>query len=144
MLLGQGGHAKHATDTGFPVRHLARRQVQQRALRQRFKEPLPAFEGSRCDVVRRRIAGEVPLLQEVDIESSAEITLDARVTLLSVHEKNRCVPRYEAVGSFGGISWAARGAAGTISGTVLGTAGFPQLEASRILRVLNAVRWPRG
>jgi hypothetical protein len=46
---------------------------------QRFHEPLHVFERSRSDVMRRRIAGEVPLLQEVDIGSSAEITLSVRL-----------------------------------------------------------------
>jgi hypothetical protein len=73
----------------------------------------------------RRLAGEVPLLQEVDIESSAEITLDAGLTQLSAHEKNRCVLRYESVSSFGGQFVRRAGPAGTISGTGLGTAGFP-------------------
>ena len=44
----------------------------------------------------------------------------------------------EAASCFGG------GPAGTNSGTILGTAGFPQVEASRILRVRRAVRWPSG
>jgi hypothetical protein len=81
------------------------------------------FEGSRSDVMRRRIAGEVPLLQEVDIESSAEITLDARVTQLSAHQKNRCVLRHESVGSFGGISCAARARQGQFQGQSWGQRG---------------------
>jgi hypothetical protein len=100
---------------------------------QRFKEPLHESERSRSDTVRPQIAGEVRLLQEVDIGSSAEVTLDARLTQLSAHEKNRCLLRYEPVGSAGGNSSRAPGSAGTISGTVLGTAGFLQVKASRIL-----------
>jgi hypothetical protein len=42
---------------------------------------------ARSDFVRPRIAGEVRLLQEVDIGSSAEITLGARLMQLSAHEK---------------------------------------------------------
>ena len=44
---------------------------------QRFKEPVHVFEGSRSDDMRWRIVGEAPVLQEEDIESSAEVTLDA-------------------------------------------------------------------
>jgi hypothetical protein len=112
--------------------------------RKRFKEPPQVFEGSRSDIVRLRIAGELRVLQEVDIESSVEIALDAGLRQLSAHRKNRCVLFEQSVGSRGGNSSRAPASAGTISGTVLGTAGFPQLEASRILRVLVAVRWPRG
>ena len=110
----------------------------------RFGEPLKVFEGSRSDSVRPRIASDVRLLQEVDIRSSLEITLDARLRQLSVHRKNRCVLFHRSAGSTVGNSSRAPGSAGTISGTILGTAGFPQLKAWRILRVLNAVRWPRG
>jgi hypothetical protein len=106
----------------------------------RFEEPLHVLEGSRSDIMRLRIAGERRVLQEVGIESSVEIALDARLRQLSAHGKNRCVLFEQSVGSRGGNSSSASGSAGTISGTVLGTAGFLQLEASRILRVLNAVR----
>jgi hypothetical protein len=44
---------------------------------------------SGSDIVRPRIAGEVRLLQEVDIGPSAEITLGARLMQLSAHGKNR-------------------------------------------------------
>ena len=110
---------------------------------QRFKEPVHVFEGTRSDGMRWRIVGEGAVLQDEDIESSVEVTLDAALTQLSAHEKNRCLLR-ESVGPFGGNSCFVRGSAGTISGTVLGTAGFPQVEASRILRIPRAVRWPRG
>ena len=102
------------------------------------------FEGLRSDVRRRRVDGEVPLLQEVDIGSSVEITLDSTFRQLSVHGKNRCLHLNQSVGFDGRNSSRAPDSLGTISGTVLGTAGFPQLEASRILRVLVAVRWPSG
>ena len=111
---------------------------------QRFKEPVHVFEGSRSDDMRCGSLAKRQCSKNEDIESSAEVTLDAGLTQLSEHEKNRCLLRHESVGPFGGNSCSVRGPAGTISGTVLGTAGFPQLEASRILKVLRAVRWPRG
>jgi hypothetical protein len=70
--------------------------------------PLRLCEGLNGDILRRPTIRETQLFQAVEGDPSAEITLDARLTQLSVHEKNR------------------------------------QLEASRIPRVLNAVRWPRG
>jgi hypothetical protein len=67
--------------------------------RKRFKEPPQVFEGSRSDIVRLRIAGELRVLQEVDIESSVEIALDAGLRQLSAHRKNRCVLFEQSVGS---------------------------------------------
>lgn len=52
---------------------------------------------------RRRPAMQVLPFQEVDIESSAEITLDAGLTQLSAHEKSRWLLRHESAGPFGGI-----------------------------------------
>ena len=87
---------------------------------------------------------EARVVQEVESGSSSELTLDVRLRQLSAHRKNRCVLVRQLVGSIGRTSSRARVRSGTISGTILGTAGFLQVEASRILRVLVAVRWPRG
>jgi hypothetical protein len=111
---------------------------------QRFRDPLHVLKARAGDVMRWRTIAEAPLVQEVDIGSSVEITLDTRLRQLSVHGKNRSVLFDQTVGSMGGSSSSARDSMGTTSGTVLGTAGFPQLKASRILRVLVTVRWPRG
>jgi hypothetical protein len=54
------------------------------------------------------------------------------------------IPCVHRVALSGGNFMPRWGPAGTISRTVMGTAWFRQLEASRILRVLVAVRWPRG
>ena len=102
------------------------------------------FEGLRSDVRRRRVDGEVPLLREVDIVSSVEITLDSRLRQLSVHGKNRCVHLKQSISFDGAVRAVLRTRWGQFQGQFLGTAGFPQLEASRILSVLVAVRWPRG
>jgi hypothetical protein len=90
---------------------------------QRFREPLQVLEGLRSDVVRRRVAGEVPLLQEVDIASSAEITLDARVRQLSVHGKNRCVLFHRSVASTDGIRAVCRAPQGQFQGQFWGQRG---------------------
>lgn len=116
----------------------------QAVLMQRFGEPLHVFEGSPTEIRCALTDRQMRLRQEVDIGSSAEVALGARLMQLSAHGKNRCVLPRQAVGAIGGNSRGARRAAGTISGTILGTAGFPQVEASRILRVLDTVRWPRG
>jgi len=90
-------------------------------------EPLRPCEGLNGDILRRPTIRETQLFQAVDGDPSAEITLDARLTQLSVHEKNRCVLFRQSVGLRGGDSSRAPGSAGTIAGTVLGTARFPQL-----------------
>jgi hypothetical protein len=62
-------------------------------------EPLHVFEGSPIDICRALTGRGMRLRQEVDIGSSAEVALAARLMQLSAHEKNRCVLRYESVGS---------------------------------------------
>lgn len=60
----------------------------------RFAQPLHVFEGSRSDISRPRIAGELRVRQELGIGSSAEVALGARLMQLSAHERNRCVLHY--------------------------------------------------
>ena len=74
------------------------------------------------------------LIQEVDIGLSGEIAFPQRFAEPSRCEKNRCILLHRSVGSIGGNSIVARGPAGTVSVTILGTAGSAQLEDSRILR----------
>jgi hypothetical protein len=82
----------------------------------RFREPLRVSGGLDGDVLRPRTVRGVRLFQEVDGDPSAEITLDARLTQLSAHEKNRCVLSDESVGLFGGNFVRRCGPAGTIQG----------------------------
>jgi hypothetical protein len=87
---------------------------------------------------------DVQLLQEVDIGLSSEIVLSVRLVRIPADGKNRCVLVRESVGAIGDSSRRQRGPTGTVSGTILGRARFRQVEASRILSFLAAVRWPSG
>jgi hypothetical protein len=87
--------------------------------RRGFREPLHVSEDSNLDILRPLIVREVRLFQEVDSGSSSEITLRARLTPLSAHEKSAAFSLRQSVGALAGNSFRARGLTGTILATVV-------------------------